>query len=700
MARLGAILLLAIFFFASDEERTRAQAPPRRAPLTAKLILRYRRARSGAPIPVIWKFDWPERTVAQGDLEYEVFDEQTRLGEFRIPGFVLSPGKNEFNGLLPAFFVTQSSNLLTVRGRFVTSGRSLEFEEQTLRAPTPYVQWFSVGVVAGAKAATPEPQLQFFDKIRLETFLTPDEAQNQSATVSYDVKTADLPADPLTLCNFDVVVLTPPALAELRNDQALALRKWVRAGGSVCIVTGGGLESRHGELLDELTSELPQRPKFVVGPKGFLLPDERSAGRILTAFKGLGRVAVLSETLLDSIGPEDEKWFDTANFLLKGRSDKQAGWDEAAGQNGQPPGAGGPRRAPDGSIWPAPPPRRGRAWFNSLNAAPLGHLEELFDLLMPLGVSAIPLGVIALILVAYVLTIGPIDYFLLGALRLRRFTWIVFPVVTVGFAAYTLWLSQRYLGSSDSRRAIEVYDIVPGGTVARRTRIEMLFLSQENTVATPIENGLFGLVGRGNVMARGALPPVPLGEKPQAIGVNDRFPGGYQIVQQVSQWRPVLNRFFWIDPKPAAVYQPPDLPGVTGFDWEKGSDVTASPGGVSLAERVRRAFGPNACAIALRGPALTYVLNDFRNLKYWKADYRTLRNPGGGNLLTETIRELCQRTPQQLFRYTSALSPNGGPELDDLAVCDSSDPDQSVLVIAVETESTLYLYRRVYSRSP
>ncbi len=75
-------------------------------------------------------------------------------------------------------------------------------------------------------------------------------------------------------------------------------------------------------------------------------------------------------------------------------------------------------------------------------------------------------------------------------------------------------------------------------------------------------------------------------------------------------------------------------------------------------------------------------------------------NGQGTSNLTDTVRELCQRTPQQLFLHASNVSPNGGPELDDLAVSDSTDPAQSVLVIAVETESTLYLYRRVFTGSP
>ncbi len=561
------------------------------------------------------------------------------------------------------------------------------------------MQWFSVGVAAGPKAPPPDSQMRFFDKIRIESFLSPDEATNQSATVGYELKSTDIPNDPLTFCNFDVFMLTPPALAELRADQASALLKWVRAGGSLCIVAGAGLEPRQVDWLNELTNEDAKREKFVVGPKGFLLPGEDATGTMLTVTKGLGRVAVLREHLLATIDPNDINWMATVRFLLKGHKNNDA-LREAFRALFEPQnriGSATQRRTArrpssvraSGSRWPAPR-------SSNLNAAPLGDLGSLFELLMPTGVSAIPLNMIAIILAAYVLTIGPIDYFLLGALRLRRFTWILFPVVTVGFAGFTLWLSQRYLGSHDSRRAIEIYDFVPGGSVARRTRIEMLFLSQERDLETPVENGLFSVVGRGHVMSSGPFPQLETKDTPETVGVDDRFPSKYGIVQQVPQWRPVLNRFFWLDPKSTTIYQPPDLPGAAGFDWDQPPEVTGRDGRLPLAERMRRAFGPKACAVVLHGSSMSYALNDFSELEHFR-----LKGPGYVERpVPEIVQELTQRAPQQLFEYVSTVSPNGGPELDDLALSDPSDPNQRVLVIVVETESTLHLYRRAYSGNP
>jgi hypothetical protein len=687
-------LLLAVAIVLTAVDTSPAQLPPP-PELKSKISLRYRRARSGSPLPIIWKIEWLDPVVGTGALEYEVYDEVDRLGEFRIPDFVLSPGKNEFNLLLPAFFVNSSSSLLTIHSRFVTPKKTFEFAEQAIRVPSRYVQWFSIGRVVGARATPNEVETKFFDKIRLETFVDPDEPLEQATTAGFELPTADLPRDPLTLCNFDVLVVTPAALSELREDQSGALRKWVRAGGSLCVITGGGLEPRHADLLNDLTSEVPSREKFVIAPKGFLLPDEDAPGTIVTGFKGLGRVAILRGRLLRNLDPDGGSWTETARFLLKGRNSRGIGAPDTDPTNlGR---ASGPNARRAAVI---APPRFSRAYgsnsmYPNLNAAPLGRLNELFDLLMPLGVTAIPLRVIVLILIAYVLTIGPVDYVVLGLLRLRRFTWLLFPVVTVGFAAYTLWLSQRYLGSNDSRRAVEIYDFVQGGTTARRTRIEMLFLGQENTVTTQVDNGLFAPVGRGNVVSRSPTPADMGNLTPETIGVDDRFPVRYRVVQQIPQWRPVLNRFFWIDPKPGDVYQPAGLAGAGGFDWNDAKDVNGGLAPTFLAQRVRGAFGPKSCAVLLRGKSIVYVLNDFGEFEHWGV------NPRGrdGNTLLGTVCELCQRTPEQLFVRTANLSPNGGPELDDISLADSSDDRQIVLVIGVETESTLYLYRRLYSGS-
>jgi hypothetical protein len=174
---------------------------------------------------------------------------------------------------------------------------------------------------------------------------------------------------------------------------------------------------------------------------------------------------------------------------------------------------------------------------SELSPPALGTLDGFFQILMPRDVQAVPLAIIAAILAVYVVTIGPVDYFVLGFLRMRRLTWILFPVVTIAFAGFTLWLSRWYLGTNDSRRAIEVSDLVQGGAVARQTRIEVLFLSRQRAVDTEVQNGVFSQIGLG-LMPDPRRPGLQIESDGGRIdqSVIGRFPSRYVVDQAIPQW--------------------------------------------------------------------------------------------------------------------------------------------------------------------
>jgi len=347
---------------------------------------------------------------------------------------------------------------------------------------------------------------------------------------------------------------------------------------------------------------------------------------------------------------------------------------------------------------------------SELSPLPLASLDGLIQILMPRDVQVVPLGMIAAILAAYVVTIGPIDYFLLGFLRLRRLTWILFPVVTIAFAGFTLWLSRWYLGTNDSRRAIEIYDVVQGGVAARHTRIELLFLSQQRELGTEVQNGVFSPIGLGMLpdpRLRGMSGSTDTGRIDQSV--VGRFPSRYMVGQAIPQWTPVANRLFWIDPQPVkvaassptadpAAANPAGADPKANFDWDDPGDPTTDAGRAALAARVRRAFGNAACAVVYRARGEPQpVLNSFGSLRFWQSR----SDPSMPALGTEEILyELSARTPAKLFSLAAQISPNGGPGLEDLALLDGSDSRQSLLVIAVATDSTLTLYRRLFVGGP
>jgi hypothetical protein len=323
---------------------------------------------------------------------------------------------------------------------------------------------------------------------------------------------------------------------------------------------------------------------------------------------------------------------------------------------------------------------------------------------MPRDVQVVPLGMIAAILTAYVVMIGPVDYFCLGFLRLRRLTWILFPVVTIAFAGFTLWLSRWYLGTNDSNRAIEVYDLVQGGAVARQTRIELLFLSQQRAVGTEVQNGVFSPVGLGS-LSDPRRPSLQVASDAGRIdqSIVGRFPSRYIVGQAIPQWTPVANRFFWIDPQPAKIAaaastNPTETDPKANFNWDDPGDTTTDIGRAALGARIERAFGNAACAVVYRARGRSFdVLNSFESLRSWQPHpdrYAPL--PG----LEEVVREFSAPSPEKLFSLASQISPNGSPGLEDLALLDRSDPRQSLLVIAVEAGSKLTLYRRLYVGGP
>jgi len=51
---------------------------------------------------------------------------------------------------------------------------------------------------------------------------------------------------------------------------------------------------------------------------------------------------------------------------------------------------------------------------SELSPPAFAAMDGLLQILMPRDVQVVPLGIIAAILAAYVVTIGPVDYFVLG----------------------------------------------------------------------------------------------------------------------------------------------------------------------------------------------------------------------------------------------------------------------------------------------
>ena len=296
----------------------------------------------------------------------------------------------------------------------------------------------------------------------------------------------DLPAQPLAYTSFDMVVLTAEAFKQTSERQLQALARWVKGGGSACVFVAGGLQPHHLWFLNQLAESTADGPAFLSDNAGNLLPARKE---ILSLRSGLGRSVIVPEETVPDLNTNAPAFRKAAAFLWKMRSTQA-------------------QAITDSGHWqpPANPPMqnnpftRGRQPVQNVPqfAAPLSYSvqptalgAELMNLLMPKTVRLIPFSAVLGLLVLFLLMIGPVDYFVLGFFRRRRFTWVLFPATSLAFTAATVLMANHYLGLRDQRRSLIVVDLARDGTALRWNRYELVFAARDKQSVTELKDALW-----------------------------------------------------------------------------------------------------------------------------------------------------------------------------------------------------------------
>ncbi len=105
-----------------------------------------------------------------------------------------------------------------------------------------------------------------------------------------------------------------------------------------------------------------------------------------------------------------------------------------------------------------------------------GYQDDLIDRLRRSldvafqGVTPAPFGLVALLVIGYILLIGPGDYFLVKRLLKRmELTWITFPLIVVGVSAAAYWAAHWMKGDSLRVNQVEFVDVDLTSGAARGT---------------------------------------------------------------------------------------------------------------------------------------------------------------------------------------------------------------------------------------
>lgn len=556
----------------------------------------------------------------------------------------------------------------------------------------------------------------------------------------------DIPEDPLWLCAFDMLLISERGLAALTPEQLSGVLAWARAGGSLCIHAPERLGQEQLNFLRQLMG-------FGAGRAGDLTLD--SDGKLLTvtdspdapilAEPGLGRAVLLPSSvplpqLLNDVALQGR----LLRFLWRFRSDlqmadptdfrSQAMLTRLAATTGAGSFAldeeglrvTNPDVVPslaqrlgdynriglttsvreDGRQYVEPGTVLSLLRLNGLQPRIEGALSNITRMLLPSTLRLVPTWIMFLILLSYIIVIGPLEYFVLGWLRARKYTWIVFPATTLAVTLLTMAVAQAYMGGQDSLRSLTITDLGEGRLPLRQSTLKTFFYGRQDVISSD-HRRQFGVQVSDDTEADpyNSYQPRPAGIPPEYHG---SFPENWSMHQPVRQWSPVSVRTFAIAPD-AEQLQIPDLP------WDNAELVTTVDGRSELTKllvQLETSTGDKLYgAVFHAGDCISLNRIFVRAEQYYSNPYFYSQSddPQPGETLLQTVLQIIptQRPTQAsfpgargYFSLFSGISPQGSGTLEDLVISDSTDTTEWVLLVARISQQSKHqdveVFRRKY----
>ena len=752
--------------------RTVAQEKPA---IRMKMELMSIRNRSSGPLPVHIKLEYNKPQILEGDLELAIYDavdvvsSEDLMASLRYEGIVLAGADYEFNIVLPPLKTAVTQNWAVVASFVTENGR---IQLTSLPDKLDIVEPFDLlttspmerGVLLCSCFKETRRHSESANRKFLESALSLDnynplyaelEAEQTSSgkqqlsgvqkleklgrTIIHFAgqwSSKDLPQDPLSYCAFDVVLLTDESLAELQKEQLDGLTAWVRAGGSVCVVPDVPMKPLHLEFLRKLFEQgADSSANLSLDAEGRLLVVSDEANPILMSHCGLGRAVVLPAVEDFSASLTKEDLGAMVAFLWKVRKEQPvwqgANWIPAdVVQRLKSQGVNVERdeegiyvtdqqyryygyREKDGKYYIDLNQLKSQFGIDdrlSPQAEPLLSVAE--QALMPSDVQMVPTWIIGIILMGYVTAIGPGDYFLLGWLRLRKYTWVLFPVITGVFTLLTVMVAHAFMGSEDTGGKLVITDLVDNGIPVRQTTLETLYYSSQANVRNDHKGELVVLSEDNftNAEYYNQYGRQQQSTQDSPLSYSGHFPQNYSVSHRVQQWSPVSLRTLSLEPQESEV--PP-------IDWNDISLLTTPEGNTRLKAEItqymiaeqKNSVTPVQCfAVIYHESTVLNLLGNFPVPN--ENDHRLMQRgylyPGNSPPQYQGSASLAmlgwiptvKLSQTNIFGLVSQIAPHGAGSLEDLAFLDSSDPSQWALVIIKQQGENSEVFRKLYVVQP
>ncbi len=627
---------------------------------------RFGAVRGQAPVPLKFTLSWSDPQLLEGHLHLKWFINRTHLGTSITPEAALSSGSVTRNVLLPPVIMPHEGDVFSVQGEFVTKDRIYDLDVHDVFVPLDWRRTLVVGIgrepPLKMEATAVDSQSidagMFTASLQLERFLNQPMSHRELSTQVVEVPPAQLPTNPLESMGFDVLVIPGENIDELTTACLKALTTWVEAGGSLCVLADSPVNQDFVDFLNRLTGDADIDAAYLRTPEGRLLPVQGELQGIDQHRCELGRLVVSR----GSVDFASEDWQRAVLFLWKVRAVRIEEWER-------------------GAEWPVELPPDSYGYVRPLTFQPNREfaVPRMTELMLPQSIQGIPLVTICVLLGIFLLLIAPGDYFLLGWLKRRRWTWVLFPVLSLLFTAMMIKLAEAHLGSANLERSITFIDLAADGRALRSTRIELLYPAFSRQVIDESTSGWRVPVDPDTYQSNAfrGTAQVDLAYESAWVYAGS-LPGRHVIQRDVRQWSPRLSRSTTLGSAPLEIETP-----FSGFDWSTVTWQHAMQPAELTSIRQALLTRDRSVDIVLIGNSLDAPLDENRPVR---------------ERILNFARFVTYTGDSHLFDIVSQVSPNGAGHWDDLAITDWSENELVFLAMTEASEGHYVVYRKLLTK--
>ncbi|WP_144992811.1 hypothetical protein [Polystyrenella longa] len=673
------------------------------------------RSRGQSPLPVTLHAFNNSKQILTGDLVIEAtegIESRIKLFTFRTSATFVE-GEQRTRMVLPLQLYRANTGQVDLQMYLETNDKRFDLDTHPVQVPNYNSQFFSIGFCKPKlNQFTGEEEQHRLRQVQVEDWLSYKEPiqlnedqeiffrSSIQQTVFSELDEDTLPERPIDYTSFDILVMWEKVYQDLSQNEFEAILQWVRAGGNLLLYLPESVDDQHLHNLNTLDSSNSEAPLFYNDIEKQLSWDDASTPSTSPILRhcGLGRVAMLTSELAGDQEQFNQNKLETYLFLWRVRkniadllldkeifqlppSPGQLPVDQFNSTSSHRQSGFIPDQFKSEEKIQAQMQLAYRQDQHITSHIPEYWLQQnnAWSTLLPDGFQMVPPSFVMGVMIAYLILVGPGEYWLLGKFKIRKWTWLSFPIITLVFTFFTVGSINAYMQIEDPIRAILVTDVDEQGEVLRQTSFECVLSPSQQIKTTNYDQQLVSPIeSTANWMSRpgfGEFNQTRDQKNAAAPLYEGSLSGEYSLTQQLQKWSPQLYVGFSI-PKADEINDSTRWKHTPGFWKELTPEILNAP--EALRELVARHF-PQSVQVEVIRPAGS------------SSSYSASRST-----VQQLMHAVESTRDKSLFLRVHSVAPRPGSFETNQIVADFLYSNETVVRVMWETNELMHVERRVF----